>query len=63
VQDVRELRKNKVPVRKAVFINSAKLNWYTIKPQVPKYQSTTEMLVLLHKYAIKAPHLAPNDKD
>jgi len=32
---VRELRKNKVPVRKAVFINSAKLDWYIIKPQVP----------------------------
>jgi hypothetical protein len=29
---VRELRKNKVPVRKVVFINSAKLDWYIIKP-------------------------------
>ncbi|WP_446390202.1 hypothetical protein [Coleofasciculus sp. B1-GNL1-01] len=29
------LQKNKVPVRKAVFINSAKLDWYILKPQVP----------------------------
>jgi len=29
------LRKHKVPVKKAVFINSAKLDWYIIKPQVP----------------------------
>ena len=32
---LRELRKNKVPVRKAVLVNSAKLDWYIIKPRVP----------------------------
>ncbi|EDX77054.1 hypothetical protein MC7420_191 [Coleofasciculus chthonoplastes PCC 7420] len=33
--EIRELRKNKVPVRKAVLINLVKLDWYIIKPQVP----------------------------